>query len=120
MENTFPQKRFVRLKTSLEPQKPFTMTLVEQTEAPAAENNSILAAIRQRDPDRTQLIQDRLATLMKRNDEIHDWITTSHANALRFAQDPVGAIRQVMPDLPADFFDGWGTFSTPDEELAED
>ena len=54
-------------------------------------------------------LHERKALLAKRNNEVMAWLERSSAHTQLFARDPQAALRLALPDLPADFFDGWSS-----------
>jgi hypothetical protein len=103
-----PPGRFVKLKMRV-PDIPAGVTMVFLP-APATSsvpNNGILAEIDRVDPARGKLVAERLGELIARNDEVFRWLEASPRHTTLFAVDPVAALREALPDLRADFFDGW-------------
>lgn len=109
--NEYPQQRFVRLRHGKAEHTNVTTTFtgVEATAALAVEGHGLLDAIASADPDRAQLVRGRLHQLMTHDHAVMTWLEASPDNVTLFAHDPVAALRQAIPDLPADFFEGWGT-----------
>ena len=112
---THPQQRFVKLRHgAAEHQNATTTFLGVHTEPqPTVENHAVLNGIAQTDSDRASLIQQRMAELVSHNDTVMAWLEADPANVALFSQDPVAALRKVIPDLPDDFFKGWGTYPQP-------
>jgi len=109
--DTPPDRRFVRLRHADADQQHVTTTFVsaDASRPPTLETNGVLAGIAETDPARARLILERLRTLIAHNHEMMTWLEADGGNAVLFARDPVAAVRQALPDLPADFFEGWGT-----------
>jgi hypothetical protein len=107
---SYPTTRFARLRHDLPGQQHVTTTFLgaSATADAALANNGVIAEIAASDPARAQLVTSRMQQLIAHNDAVMAWIEADPSHAVQFAQDPVAALRQVIPDLPADFFDGWG------------
>ena len=104
-----PDRRFVRLRLREEVHPSATMTvLISDPQAPPAiDNNGVLAKIAETDPARATRVQNGLLALIGREAELFAWMESTPENAFTFVEDPIGAIRAAIPDLPADFFAGW-------------
>ena len=107
---SFPNNRFARLRHEQAGPHTVTTTLLgaTATAGDALAGNSVIADIAKTDPARAELITNRMQQLIAHNDAVMAWLEADPSHATQFAQDPVTALRQVIPDLPADFFDGWG------------
>jgi hypothetical protein len=87
------------------------MTFLAATAGNAGDGNAagdgVLAGIAERDPGRAERIRTGMRQLIGRDDAVMRWLEADPANTALFATDPVTALRRALPDLPADFFDGW-------------
>lgn len=104
-----PDRRFVRLRHAGQREGvTTTMTfLAADGNASAATDNGVLADIAARDPRRAELIRAGMRQLIGRDDAVMRWLEADPANTALFTTDPVTALHRALPDLPADFFDGW-------------
>lgn len=113
---SYPSKRFVRMRhddsrpvhatatfLGTEPQPP---TGSSPGSSPAADHG-VIAAIAADDPERASRVQAGLRHLISRNDAVMSWLEADPDNTALFTRDPEAALRQALPDLPSDFFDGW-------------
>ena len=106
----YPDRRFVRLHLGAEVQHPHKVTYIaaDPADPPTAANNSILANVAAADPRRAQRVQQGLATLLARENELFGWLEQHPDNTILFTKDPKAAMLRALPDLPRTFFDGWG------------
>lgn len=105
-----PDRRFVRLRHAGQQRAGVTTTMTflsANGNASAAAGGGVLADIAARDPRRAELIRAGMRQLIGRDDTVMRWLEADPANTALFATDPVTALRHALPDLPADFFDGW-------------
>jgi hypothetical protein len=104
-----PATRFVRLHQPAPNLGGVTLTFLAAGADAAAHttSNGLLASVATTDPARAQKIEAGLAELIKHDDAMMSWLEADPAHAAQFAADPVSAVHAALPDLPADFFDGW-------------
>lgn len=108
---SFPTTRFARLRHARPGQGQATTTFLglgAAADIDALPDSNVIAEVAGNDPARAQLITSRMQQLIAHNDAVMSWLEADASHAQQFAQDPVAALRQVIPGLPADFFDGWG------------
>jgi hypothetical protein len=107
----YPEQRFVRFRLTSNDGGHRTATFTKPPPGflPTPENHPLLAWLVQSDPARGKLVCERVAELARRSEEFFTWLERDSANSRLFLEDPQAAIRQALPDLAADFFDGWGT-----------
>jgi hypothetical protein len=106
---SFPNNRFARLRHEQAGPHTVTTTLLgaTATAGDALVGNSVIADIAKTDPARAQLIMSRMRELIAHNDAVMSWLEADPAHAAQFAADPLAAVREAIPDLPANFFAGW-------------
>jgi hypothetical protein len=112
---TAPDQRFAQLKHADPKLGEVTTTFLSAPaslaapagQAPRAAAHPALAGIAADDPQRAARIQAGMHQLIARNDTVMSWLGADPANAALFASDPVAGLREALPDLPPDFFDGW-------------
>jgi hypothetical protein len=104
-----PAGRFVRLSHAEAELAGVTTTFLAAAEdsAPDAESNGILASVAATDPQRAARIQSGLSELIAHDEQVMSWLESDPANAAQFAHDPFAALHAALPELPADFFEGW-------------
>jgi hypothetical protein len=104
-----PNRQFVRLAHADPKLAGTTMTFLGAAPEASvtADNDGILASIAEKDPPRAARIQAGLAQLIAQNDRVMSWLQADVANTTLFAQDPAAAVHAALPELPADFFEGW-------------
>ena len=110
MKSVPPDRRFVRLRHADQQRAGVitTMTFLSADgNASAGTDNGVLADIAARDPGRAELIRARMRQLIDRDDAVMRWLEADPPNTALFTSDPVTALHRALPDLPADFFDGW-------------
>ncbi|GGB96409.1 hypothetical protein [Dyadobacter sediminis] len=52
-----------------------------------------------------------LEQLIARDEDFTRWLESSPENSILFVNDPVSAIRQALPDLPANLYEQWSHLS---------
>jgi hypothetical protein len=104
-----PEGRFVKLRTAIPARPPFSMTMTMNTPASplTRENHGLLAYVAAKSPEKTALAAKRLEDLLAQSDVFFTWLEASPSHSTLFVTDPVAAIYQALPNLPADFFDVW-------------
>ena len=103
-----PVGRFVKLQMKVaERPGAVRMTFLPATQAPTIDTHGVLADVCKTDPARAKLLEQRLGELVRRNDELFRWLEASPRHTALFVENPVAAMREALPELSPDFFDGW-------------
>lgn len=106
----YPGGRFVHLRIPSDSvaRHHFTARAAEPgAAAPLPETHGVLADIAASDPGRARRVAARLGELIAREDVVLTWLEADPAHTARFLEDPATALREALPELPADFFAGW-------------
>jgi len=106
-EHPHPKGRFARISHKAHDRVTTTFLAAEPGYVPDTSNHAVLADVAKTDPARAARIQEGLRRLVASDDAVMAWLEADPAHAALLASDPRAALRQALPDLPADFFDGW-------------
>jgi hypothetical protein len=106
---TSPNRRFTRLSHADPELAGVTITFLGAAPgtAPTPDNHGVLASVAATDPQRAARIEAGLTELIAQDDRMMTWLQADPANATLFTHDPVAAVHEALPGLPADIFDGW-------------
>lgn len=102
-----PKGRFARISHAAHERVTTTFLAAEPGYVPDTANHAVLADVAKTDPARAERIRADLERLIRHDDAVMAWLEADPAHAALLAADPRAALRQAIPDLPADFFDGW-------------
>jgi hypothetical protein len=99
-------RRFARLRHPDSPSGAVSTTFLAAGH-PDAADHPVIADLAQRDPERAARVTESLNRLLAHEESVLAWLASDPSHTALFARDPIAALHQALPDLPAGFFDGW-------------
>jgi hypothetical protein len=99
----FPKNRFACVRLPDAQGHSITMTFLDgQNDDTPAEHNGVVEHIARHDSDKAARAVKLLTYLRQNEETVMRWLEADPANSTAFAKDPIGALRQILPDAPLD------------------
>ncbi|GAB4189002.1 MAG: hypothetical protein Tsb002_15710 [Wenzhouxiangellaceae bacterium] len=101
MQFDYPEADFVRVKLGADNGHEYSVTFTVGDDTPVADN-AIIRHVEEQAPDQAEQLKKLLTYLKSHEERFFDWLKQSPANGQLFAEQPLQALRQALPQAPLD------------------
>lgn len=102
MPDEYPTQRFVKVRPKDDSGYSYTVTFLaaDEDDTSNPEDNGIVQYIAENMPDKKDRVVQLLTYLKANESSFFEWLEESPQNSLLFAQNPLEAILEVLPNAP--------------------